>query len=93
MDILGKIRFLNTPKELADIVSSILIGKTVCDIGCRDGYFMTHMMKYAPKVIGIEIKSDYAQSAINKGLDVIIGDASIMKGSWVYDLQNATYKK
>lgn len=64
-----------TPPEVAELISDILVDKLVCDIGCGEGNFMKAMSVYAKKVIGIEEDKELAEIASEKGFDVY-GDNS-----------------
>ena len=49
-----------TPAEVADLISDLIKGKKVCDLGCGDGKFMLSLAKYASEVVGLEEVEDVA---------------------------------
>ena len=94
MDLLKK-----TPLEVANLISDIIKGKLVCDIGCGEGDFMEELAVYARGVIGIESERERAIKALKKGFDIIGEDSFTIKlpdadvyYAWTRDAQGVYMK-
>lgn len=65
----------HSPLAIAELVKDIITDKVVCDIGCGHGELLVEFKKYAKDVIGLEWDSDVAESAREKGVNVITTDS------------------
>jgi hypothetical protein len=63
-----------SPLCIVEAIKDIITGKTVCDVGCGEGDIMAQMAKHAKSVIGIEKDPARYSVAINRGLDILVGD-------------------
>ncbi len=62
------------PQAIANALSDVLKGRTVCDIGCGEGDEMVSMARYANRVVGMEVNQKQYQRALDRGLEVVGGD-------------------
>lgn len=63
-----------SPLIVAEVVKDLIQDKTVCDVGCGEGDVLMAMKPYAKSVVGFERKPERYQQAIDRGLDVVVGD-------------------
>lgn len=61
-----------SPLCVAEALQGIIKGKTVCDVGCREGDMIIAFSQYADKVIGIDWNGLNVQRAVEKGLEVTL---------------------
>jgi hypothetical protein len=59
-----------SPIAVVEAIKDIIKGKTICDIGCRNGDMVVEFSKYAKEAFGIEQDFDNVKVCIDRGLNV-----------------------
>lgn len=63
-----------SPLVLAEALRPLYEGKVICELGACEGDLLQLFAQYAKEAIGVEIIPERHAKAIEKGLNVVLGD-------------------